>query len=315
MKPVCLELQSCNGVGDLICATPTISKLRQAYERKVTVISPMPELFKMNPDVAESYKASSVDHGYFAENYIMHNSFYNVGKKNDRGIEYKHNRIDIRQFHAIHLGFMLRPDEMDCYYRPVEPERDDLKLEGAYVVIHPVATWGTRTWPAVNWMLLTERLNAMGIKVVSIGKDSSERGFFNVDKPVFNFEIPLGMNLMNKTSLSDCWHLISNSMCFVSMDSGLMHLAGTTDANIIHLGSSLAPEFRAPYRKGAQSYKYSYIPGGCRIECGSDMKYGVREWGNVQGVPPLIRCLEGRETFECHPDVDSVFNKIISHAD
>ena len=47
--------------------------------------------------------------------------------------------------------------------------------------------------------------------VVSVGKDSSETGFFNVDKPVFNFEIPLGMNLMNKTSISDCYHLIKNA--------------------------------------------------------------------------------------------------------
>ena len=107
MKPICLNLSACNGLGDLICATPTIKKLSEAYEKKITILSPFPELFKMNPFVEGSYKTSSVDMGYFNEHYLMHDSFYNVGKKNDRGIEYKHNRIDIRQFHAIHLGFML----------------------------------------------------------------------------------------------------------------------------------------------------------------------------------------------------------------
>ncbi len=113
MKPIALNLEDCNGLGDLICATPTIKKLHDYYERKVTVISRMVEIFKMNPYVEASYKVTSLDMGYFNEHYIMHNSFYNVGKKNERGIEYKHNMIDIRQFHAIHLGFMLAKNEME----------------------------------------------------------------------------------------------------------------------------------------------------------------------------------------------------------
>ena len=124
MKPVCLNLSECPALGDLICATPTIRKLSESYERKITVVSPIPELFKNLEYVEASYKVTSLDMGYFNEHYIMHNSFYNVGKKNERGVEYKHNMIDIRQFHAIHLGFMLGKDEMECYYRPLE----DLKI-------------------------------------------------------------------------------------------------------------------------------------------------------------------------------------------
>jgi hypothetical protein len=40
------------------------------------------------------------------------------------------------------------------------------------------------------------------------------------------------------------------------------------------------------------------------------MKYGVKEWGDIQGVPPLIRCLENKKTFECHPSVEQVLNQI-----
>ena len=269
----------------------------------------MPELFKMNPDVAESYKASSVDHGYFAENYIIHNSFYNVGKKNDRGIEYKHNMIDIRQFHAIHLGFMLAKDELECYYRPIEEPKNI--ITEPYVLIHPVQTWATRTWDAEKWMLLTKKLNEKGIAVVSVGKDSSETGFFNIKKPTFNFEIDNGLNMMNKTDLSQAWHLIDKSSCFVTMDSGLLHLAGTTDTDIIYLGSSIKHEFRAPYRKGSQDYKTHYVAGGCGLRCASDMKHGVKEWGSIQGIAPLIGCLENKPTFECHPSVEQVFEKIM----
>ena len=312
MKPICLNLQSCNGLGDLICSTPTIKKLSESYQQKITVLSPLPELFKNNPYVEASYKHTSVDFAYFEANYLMHNSFYNVGKKNERGIEYKHNRIDIRQFHAIHLGFMLAKNEMECYYKPTEDFNIEIPEE--YVLIHPVSTWATRTWASINWMNLTQMLNERGLNVISIGKDSSEKGFFNVDKPVFNFEIEKGLNLMNKTSISDCWHLINRAKCFVTMDSGLLHLAGTTDTPIIHLGSHITPEFRIPYRKGCQDYKYDYVRGGCDLECGSNMKYGVKEWGNIQGVPPLIKCLENKKTFECHPTVEQVINKISQYA-
>jgi hypothetical protein len=248
--------------------------------------------------------------GYFNQNYIVHNSFYNVGKKNERGIEYKHNMIDIRQFHAIHLGFMLAKDEMECYYRPIEELNIEIPKE--YVLIHPVSTWATRTWQSINWMNLTQMLNDIGLNVISIGKDSSETGFFNVKKPVFNFHIEKGLNLMNKTSISQCWDLINKARCFITMDSGLLHLAGTTETPIVHLGSSIKPEFRIPYRNGSQDYRYKYVRGGCGLECGSNAKHGIKEWGNIQGVAPLIKCLENKPTFECHPSVEQVFESIKS---
>ena len=308
MKPICLNLGECNGLGDLICATPTIKKLYESYGQNILVLSKMPELFKMNPYVSKSLKFSSVDFNYIKSNYIVHNSFYNVGKKNERGIEYKHNMIDIRQFHAINLGFMLDSSEMECYYRPLTEL--SIEVPNKFVLIHPVTTWATRTWSALNWMNLTQIINDMGYSVISIGKDSSETGFFNVKKPVFNFEIENGLNLMNKTSISDCWNLMCKADCFITMDSGLLHLAGTTHVPIIHLGSHIKPEFRIPYRNGSQHYMYEYVRGGCGIECGSNMKYALDYWDDINSVQPLIKCLENKETFECHPNVDQVVKKM-----
>jgi ADP-heptose:LPS heptosyltransferase len=221
----------------------------------------------------------------------------------------KHNTVDIRQYHAIKLGMMLGNDELEYDYIPDKYESIE-GLPEKYVLIHPVQTWPSRTWSAENWVKLTDLLNKRNISVVSIGKDSSETGFFNVDKPIFNFDIENGLNLMNKTSLSQAWHLINNSIAFVTMDSGLLHLAGTTDSEIIMLGSSIRPEFRLPFRKHSQTYKQYYVSGTCRLSCASDVKHGVKEWGTIQGVPPLIGCLENKPSFECHPTVHSVLHKI-----
>lgn len=310
MKKICLDLTEAKAIGDTLCSTPVLRKLYDSYNSKIIVVTDFPELFKNNPLVERVYQSSSINRDFINSNFISHNSFYENGQKNNKGIEFKHNRIDIRQYHAIKLGFMLTKDEMELDYIPDTFEPIN-KLPEKYVLIHPVQNWPSRTWDAVKWMELTKKLNEQNISVVSIGKESSEVGFFNVKKPIFNFEIKNGINLMNKTTLSQSWHLIDKSMCFITMDSGLLHLAGTTDSNILQLGSSINKEFRAPYRNGSQDYKYHYVGGGCSLFCGSDMKYGVKEWGDIQGVPPLINCLENKPTFECHPSVDQVFNKIL----
>jgi len=305
MKPVCLNLEECNGLGDLICATPTIKKLHDAYERKIIVISKMPELFKMNPYVEKSYKASSMDMDYFKANYIMHNSFYLVGKKDERGIEIKHNMMDIRQFHAIHLGFMLGQDEMECYYKPIEPKKNFVHEK--YAVIHPVNSWPNRTWSQENWLKLAEELVKLGLTVVAIGKDSSETGFFNVNKPVHDMDTDHIINLMNQTSISESWHLINDAAVVITMDSGILHLAGTTETPILELGSPINPEFRRPYRKTS---KHIYVRGGCGLHCSSNMKYALEYWPTIDYVQPLIGCLEKKETYECHPSVAQVIHAI-----
>jgi hypothetical protein len=273
------------------------------------VITHHPYLFSNNPYVDVVYNDLTIQiTEEQKEEYEIFNSF-NIGY-HPNGVCYKHNVMDIRQFHAINLGFMLTKDEMELDYisDPYEPIEG---LPEKYVLIHPVQNWNSRTWDAKKWQLLTKLLNQKGIAVVSIGKDSSELGGSNVDKPVFNFNIRLGLNLMNQTTISQTWHLINNSMCFITMDSGLLHLAGTTDAEIIQLGSSINPEFRSPYRNGSQEYKYHYVRGGCGLNCASDMKYGVREWQSIQGIPSLVNCLERKETFECHPNPLMVYSKVL----
>lgn len=314
MKPICLNLSECNGLGDLICATPTIKKLSESYNQKILVLSNMPELFKNNPYVSKSYKFASMDFDYIKSTHIIHNSFYLVGKKDERGIEMKHNMMDIRQFHSIHLGFMLNKDEMDCFYLPTEEE--DIAQYGLgskkYVVIHPVNSWPNRTWSQENWLKLVDELVELGYNVVAVGKDSSETGFFNVQKPVHQMDGDV-VNIMNKTSISQTWHLINNAAAVITMDSGILHLAGTTKTFIFELGSPINPELRTPYREGVQGFKHTYIRGGCGLHCSSNMKYALEYWPTIDYVQPLIGCLEKKETYECHPSVEQVvksFNKV-----
>jgi ADP-heptose:LPS heptosyltransferase len=305
MKNICIDVLGCRALGDTLAVTPTLRKLYNSYGKKISVATHQPEIFKNNPYVDNIFNEITDD---IKNDYEVFESF-NIGY-HPNGICYKHNAMDIRQFHAVNLGFMLTRDEMSIDYFPDEVESIE-GLPEKYVLIHPVQNWNSRTWDAKKWQMLTKLLNERGIAVISVGKDSSELGGSNVDKPVFNFNIDIGLNLMNQTTLSQTWWLINSAMCFITMDSGLLHLAGTTDSEIIQLGSSIHPQFRAPYRKNNQGYKYHYVLGGCGLHCASDIKYGVREWESIQGIPSLVNCLERKETFECHPTIFAVYNKVL----
>jgi ADP-heptose:LPS heptosyltransferase len=96
----------------------------------------------------------------------------------------------------------------------------------------------------------------------------------------------------------------------VTLDSGLLHLAGTTDTFIIQLGSAKDPRFSSPYRKGTRNYKYIYVKGKCDLFCTNNMKYSIKEWGTMNSIPPLTDCLENKPKFECHSSIEDVTNTI-----
>jgi ADP-heptose:LPS heptosyltransferase len=309
MKDPLLDLHLSKGLGDTICATPTLRKLFYVYGKKISVLTEHPHIFKNNKYVDRIYDTNHVTREELENNYELLVSFA-PNLENIFKIGLRHNVMDIRQFHASGLGFQLLPEECDMDYIPDEWKPID-NLPEKFVLIHPVQSWAARTWSVDKWELLTRMLNDSGIAVVSVGRSSSEVGFHMVQKPVFDFPIKMGLNLMNITSISQTWWLIQKSLAIVTMDSGLLHLAGTTDAQIIQLGGSVNWKLRAPYRNGRQDYKYNYIDGDCKIACASDMRYSVKEWGSIRGIPPLIGCLEGKQEFVCHPNVHQVYNKII----
>jgi len=308
--PVALWIDT-PALGDTIAAIPTLRKLSKAFENKpLTVFTSNPSLFDGHPLVYQALHSDEPKDGYK----LYHTFWPLVGKTYDltgSKVEFRHSNTEIRQFHAMSLGFSLTTEELetDLYCE----EELDLGIED-YVLIHPTHTWPTRTWEQAKWQELVDRLNAKGIPVVAVGKDSAEVGTFSVQKPVMNIDIKVGLNLLNdpRTNIAALrWMMNHKAKVVVTMDSGILHVAGTTDVDIIQLGSSIDPKLRAPWRKGSQDYKYQYVAGGCDIFCSSNMRYNSRVHGSIHGVPPQINCLEDKTTFECHPTVDQVFNQII----
>jgi len=342
MKPPAFYTASL-AIGDCICATPTIRKISEVYNSKVVVFSHHPDLFERLPYVERSEDVKNfitLDKSEeLRKEFDLHYSFWKMGQKvplsDDRGIEMKHSIIDIRQYHAIDNGFTLLPNEMECDFIP-DPESELPDLPNEFICLHPFKNWPSRTWDHKNWETLIKLLEENQIPVVVIGKDSidedlikylkrevrgktDDRVFTEIEnRKKYSIDKSNLIDLTNKTTISQTWKIIEKSKAVVTMDSGILHLAGTTDTNIIQLGSSINPYFRAPYRKGNQDYKYYYVGGSCKIFCASDMKYSLRDWQNgcnggtpLQCVTLIDGCLEGKKTFECHPQPEGVLEKIL----
>ena len=104
--------------------------------------------------------------------------------------------------------------------------------------------------------------------------------------------------------------IIKKANICVTCDTGILHLAGCTDTEIIYIGGSIDPALRAPYRHGGQDYKFSFVGGECKIFCGSNIKYCITEHAELNSLPLISECLEKKPSFECHPTNEQVFKKI-----
>ena len=308
MKKLCMIHSE--GLGDTLAATPSLRKLSKAYGKKIDIVTHNVELFKNNPYVNKIF--SWHDDTNKIKNEYQEEDIHDIG-----GNYQLNHSFDIRAMLAKDLGFGLSSEEMEYDFIP--DEYKDLNLPSSYICVHPAFNWESRTWPQEKWQQFIDTLVSWDYFVVIVGKDEAtpepgEWGKNSGVKYIFNFEEDSNLiNLTNKANLSQTWHIINRAEKFITMDTGLLHLAGCTNVEIIQLGSSINYKFRAPFRTGSQEYKYTYVGGDCDIFCGSDLKYAVKEHGIFNGTPPLWKCLEGKENFECHPSPQRVL-KLFSPA-
>jgi FkbM family methyltransferase len=312
MKPIYYLIHS-KSFGDTLAATPTLRYISQSHNQKINVVSHQNHIFKNNPNVNQCL---SFDEFYDLGdiNITKYESFTFAGRQDNNGVEKKFSHIDTRQLHAMDLGFQLITHQMEYDYTPdyVELEYD---IPEKYVVCHITQNWSNRTWDTQNWQRLIDWLSENKIFTILIGKDHSEKVHDSISiEPIVKacpkLDNLYGLDLCNKIGLEEMYQVIKNGMVLITMDTGPLHIAGCTDTHILQLGSATHPLLRIPYRNNTQNYKYDFVGGTCNIFCNSDLKYNVQEWGHINAVGPLTECSENKPTFECHPPVNKVINKL-----
>ena len=193
----------------LIDLINTYNSLYNSYNKKIDIVTYHPEVFKNNIYVNNIFEFSSFDltQTSYKEKF---ETFLGVGGvKNNLGVEKKHNTIDIRQFHAIDLGFMLKDDEMQYDFISDDYINID-NLPEKYVCIHAANTWPSRTYSDEKFTQLIDDLNKNNIQLQFIGDLSTlpPHASAALEQATADTASNTGLKLIIALSYSSRWELV-----------------------------------------------------------------------------------------------------------
>lgn len=321
--PTVLLFSEYLGLGDCLWANPTIKKLYQAFERKIDVITKYPQLLINNPYVNNIYpvdpKSTGINEIYdkfgaaknpnFYEIFPFHkNECTHISQLGFPNYINKWGVIDLREMAAINCGFNLLPEEREIEFFPNDFQHIDLPEK--YVLVNPRIAGSDRDMGKEKWQKLIDILNDHDINVVTIGmKNNSGVAEYH------EVNVKLGLNLCGlecQSNLSQTWHLMNKSNSFITFDTGMYILSGTTDTQIFLIGWYAEPHWHKPFRKGSYDYKLKVIDGECKEKCMGKLKYFVKCHSTLS-QPHVQTCALNYSEFKCIPSVEKIASEVINY--
>ena len=203
-------------------------------------------------------------------------------KSDKRFIRNTPKMIHLSQYASLKFGDCLIPMDQLNYVplEKVDVSKFDVDFSKAVVLITSYRDV-TRRWPEEEIIKLAEWIKKAGYIPVFIGKTDMDS---QLDTPEKKHLIPksnlpdnaseYGVDLRNKTSIPELATIMGMSQAVCGVDSGPIHLAGTTDVPIICGYSTILPQHRMPIRKKGKIYPL--LP---RMECANcESKWRAVYW-------------------------------------
>jgi len=244
--PVCYSLNSIS-MGDVIAAAPIVKYAIDTFhsntEYKVLARSYYNDLFTFFPK--DKLGDQSQPHSFSLPWQIR---YLNTPKSGNARTTSMH--MHLSTFASIQLLNRLIPEEAMRYLPlpKVDVSHFDVDFSKAVLI---VVTYRDEVrkipFDAVDG--IAKWVKSKGLIPVYIGKvDTSDMW---KDSPfLLAFEsLPEGVNLLNKTTILEMASIMAKSRAVVGMDSGPIHVAGTTDVPIVCGFTNVAPEHRIPIRE------------------------------------------------------------------
>lgn len=118
------------------------------------------------------------------------------------------------------------------------------------IVAHMARSWDNRTWMRERWCEVAKHFSLNGYKFIVIGRGEDFKAdlYTNV------------LNVHNLLSVFEIKELIKRAKCFVGMDSGMLHIAQSTNTPIVGLFTVANPEYRIVRKENT----HAIIP---QVEC------------------------------------------------
>lgn len=136
----------------------------------------------------------------------------------------------------------------------------------------------TRQWPAHEMLALAKWINDQGLTPVFIGKTDMDQHLEKkhlIPKSSLPEDVSkYGEDLRNETSIVELASIMDNAIAVCGVDSGPIHLAGTTKTTIVCGYTTVAPEHRVPTRQEGNTV--ALVPN---LECaGCESRWRTNLW-------------------------------------
>jgi len=270
-----IYIQRKGAMGDVLLTTPIVHKIKQDNKSaNIIFMTNSLEVYKNNPDVYEIIKPTKNISGEFI----------------NLDLVYENNpKMYIVDAYAKHVFGDSNIDKTLRFYTTKDDKSKVNRLINDnnitnFIVIHMTTSWENRTMSLDNWKIIINKLLNKGYKIVIVGHGSDLDYSY---KNVYSFK--------GRLSIHEIKELIELSDGFIGMDSGLLHIATTTNTKTIGIFTCAKSEYRIPK-------KDNIIPIHTNLDC-----YGCLHEQN----PPVtfVKCKYGHN--KCVETIN--YNEIVDN--
>jgi hypothetical protein len=196
--------------------------------------------------------------------------------------------MHLAQFASLKLADRIL-NEKDLRYVPLQPvdiSRFGVDFSNSVILVTSFRD-DTRAWAPKYVLQLAEYVISRGKLPVFIGKTDMDAGIQHRPQNHLPADIgAYGLDLRNQTSIPELATIMGQSLAVCGLDSGPIHLAGTTEVPIVCGYTSVSPEYRVPYRDRGETF--AVVPD---IECiGCESKWESHYWNFEKCYLKHINC-------------------------
>ena len=263
-------------LGDAICSLPAIIKARKSYHEsfKMRVWVPTVQMELMAHLLAPYGEFEIMDYAKFPHKGADRQAIEGFGPVSVNSAAYDTHTRNRRHMVDYAFSFLIdsEPENMDerCYPTNAKLGLDIVQSKKSYVVFPIGATSDNKLFkahvmaPIMQWCLDHDyEVVIVGTKVsgtVAVISGGTEKLVIRdeVDKLPADLRVQLH-DLREKTTLLQLRNVLGYAEAVVGVDGGTLHLAGTTDTNIVYAMGTTLPKHRYIPRRGSHTYKARYV--------------------------------------------------------
>lgn len=226
-----IGIRRTGALGDVLMATPVIKELKRRYPNSyIMMATHCPDAVNGNQNISRIVREISeiqkeTDIIYDLDMAYEMNPKMSVVDAYSK-VVFGHPLSD--RFLELSSGIEHFQQIMPLISTSVNFDRDKI------VVVHMAVSWANRTWPKEYWASVVKNLATRGYKILVVGRGGD-----------FRSELISGViNLVDRLSIPQVREIIKRANVFIGPDSGLMHVAQTTQTPIVGLFTVANPDYR-----------------------------------------------------------------------